>query len=194
MTYREFPILPGNYYHVFNRGNNHKRIFYEERNYPYFLKKLYKAFKDKVIPLAYCLMPNHYHLLVTPNKKDELEKAMQKIGTGYARAVNNAYDMDGHLFTGPYKAKLVPDNNSILRLSRYIHLNPVKAKLVKKPEDWTHSSYPDYIGLRKNVFLDTSLVLDQFKDLQAYKKYVELYSQEDENFLKSFLFEDDSKN
>ena len=86
-------------------------------------------------------MPNHYHLTVIPLNDGEIEKAMQKISTGYTRAINKSLNRTGHLFSGRYKSKLIPDDNYLIHLVRYIHLNPVRAGLVDRLEDWEFSSY-----------------------------------------------------
>jgi len=107
-------------------------------------------------------MPNHYHLIAISKEDDAIPKTMQKIATGYSRAINKAYQKSGHLFEGVYKAKLIPNNQYLLHLSRYIHLNPLNANLVNNLEDWQFSSYLDYIGKKHNPFLKTDIILDQF--------------------------------
>ena len=189
MPYRKDPIISGNYYHIFNRGNNHQNIFIEKRNYYYFYKKIENAFKDKIDLICYCFMPNHYHLIVISKEDDAIPKAMQRIATGYSRAINKAYQGSGHLFEGEYKNKLIPNNEYLLHLSRYIHFNPLKAKLVKKLEDWTFSSYLDYIGKRKSAFLRMDIILELFKEVanqvslgnSVCKKYEEFVKSIDEN-------------
>ncbi|MGD8778500.1 MAG: transposase [Ignavibacteria bacterium] len=181
MGYRKGPLISGNYYHIFNRGNNHQDIFIEKKNYYYFFKKIVNAFDDKIELICYCFMPNHYHLIVHSNEDNSISIAMQKIATGYSRAINKAYQRNGHLFEGSYKNKLIPNNDYLLHLSRYIHLNPLKAKLIKKIEEWIFSSYLDYTGKRRNAFLKMNTILEQFgKEINqvsqrnlVYKKYEE---------------------
>ena len=141
MPYRLNPSYANQFYHIYNRGNNHENIFFESRNYLYFLQRLLEIFNNKIDLIAYCLMPNHYHLTVIPLNDGEIEKAMQKISTGYTRAINKSLNRTGHLFSGRYKSKLIPDDNYLIHLVRYIHLNPVRAGLVDRLEDWEFSSY-----------------------------------------------------
>jgi REP element-mobilizing transposase RayT len=189
MGYRKYPIKAGCYYHIFNRGNNRQEIFIEERNYNYFYSKIIDAFDDTIKLICYCLMPNHYHLIAYPNFDEALEKAMQKIATGYSRAINKSYGRTGHLFEGPYQAKLVPNNNYLLHLSRYIHLNPLSAGLVDKIEDWKHSSYLVYTGKSEDVFIENSIVMEQFKSPLDYKEFVKSFSEESKYYLKDVLIE-----
>ena len=97
-------------------------------------------------------MPNHYHLLVRVKVDNSIEKAMQKISTGYTRAINKAYNRTGHLFEGRYRIKIIANEEYLIHLCRYIHLNPVKAKLANRLEDWEFSSCIDYIGKRNLEF------------------------------------------
>jgi len=187
MGNRKAPIYPNNYYHIYNRGNNHKNIFIEERNYSYFLNKIFKSFGDKVELIAYCFMPNHYHLIAYPKESNSLQKAMQAIAPGYARAINKAYSLEGHLFEGTYKSKIIPDNNYLLHLSRYIHLNPVRAQLVNFPEEWRHSSYLEYLSKRKNLLLKTDIILSQFNSIKLYQDFVNSYSERDIQYVRSVL-------
>ncbi len=148
MPYRLNPSYSNQYYHVYNRGNNKELIFFESRNYLYFLKKVSENFKNSIDIIAYCLMPNHYHLVVRINKDGYLEKAMHKISTGYTRAINIVFSRNGHLFSGRYKNKLIPNDEYLIHLCRYIHLNPVRAKLVEKVGDWEFSSYNELYNRR----------------------------------------------
>ena len=186
MPYRINPSYKDCYYHVYNRGNNLENIFFEKRNYEFFIRKLLEAFKDKIDLICYCLMPNHYHLIVYVKENGALEKAMQKFSIGYAKAINKGQNRVGHLFQGRYKNKLVPDNNYLLHLSRYIHLNPVKAGLVKKPEEYNYSSYLEYVGDRKSGFLNFKIVTDQ---MENYKEFVISFQEDQSYYLKDIIFE-----
>jgi len=185
MPYREIPFLQNNYFHVYNRGNNYCKIFFAEKNYKFFLKRLLAIFDNRINLAAYCLMPNHYHLLVKIIEDNYLEKAMQRLSTSYTKAINKQNGRVGHLFQGRYKAKLVPNNEYLLHLSRYIHLNPVRGGLVDNPEDWEHSSYCDYISGNNAEYLDKDIILDQIKD---YAEFVNSYQEEQNYFIKDMLF------
>ncbi|MBU2492315.1 MAG: transposase [Bacteroidetes bacterium] len=185
MPYRK-PAYKNHYYHVYNRGNNYEPIFYNQQNYHFFLRRLLLYFENKINLVAYCLMPNHYHLLLEILEDDFLQKAMQKFSTSYTKAINKEQNRVGHLFQGRYKSKLVPDNNYLLHLSRYIHLNPVKAGLVQNPQDWFFSSYLDFINIRKSEFLNLEIISSQIQD---YRYFVMSFQEEQNYYLKDLLFD-----
>ena len=146
--------LEGAFYHVTSRGNLRDRIFFKDRDKNKFLQIL-KRTKERYsyVLHAYALMDNHYHLIMeTP--KGNLSQSMQNINTSYTVYVNRKYQRNGHLFQGRYKAILVDQNEYLLSLSRYIHLNPVRARIVERPEQSPWSSYSYFI----NGSLDNDLV------------------------------------
>jgi len=107
--------------------------------------------------LAYCLMTNHYHLIVeTPGKS--LSKIMHFINSTYTTYVNMKRKRTGHLFQGRYKAILVDKDNYLLELSRYLHLNPVRAKMTPKPEDYPYSSYRAYVSGHPENLVSTDTI------------------------------------
>jgi putative transposase len=183
VTTRKIKFKAGNYYHLYNRGVNRQPIFFQDKNWGFFVKRLRKYCQpDLVDIIAYCLMPNHYHLLVYL-KADELsEEVMQPLGVSYTKAINRQQKRVGPLFQGPFKAKHVDQENYLLHLSRYIYLNPVEAGLVKSPAEWPYSSYRDYIGLRNGTLPKPEIVLAQFASPADYQKFVE---SDDEEGMKS---------
>jgi putative transposase len=187
MPYRLNPSYSNQYYHVYNRGNNRENIFFERKNYLYFLKKVLEAFKDKMDLIAYCLMPNHYHLVVRNFIDGELEKAMQKISTGYTRAVNKAYSRTGHLFTGRYKNKLIPGDEYLVHLCRYVHLNPVRAGLVNKLEEWEFSSYGKYLIQSNSDNINTTILFEYFKTREAFIEFHKSFQENQSYFIKDLL-------
>ena len=127
----------GEYYHLFNRGVNRQPIFLQQENWGFFIRRLGDYFlPDQVLIIAYCLMPNHYHLLVQMLDEDFGRNVMQPFGTSYTKAINKQNDRVGSLFQGRYKPKHVTDNRYLLHLTRYIHRNPLEAGLVANPADW----------------------------------------------------------
>jgi len=189
MPYRKFEFAANQYYHLFNRGNNHAIIFCEAENYRYFLRLLGKyLLPDQVEIVAYCLMPDHYHLLVCP-RVDTLSKLMQPFLLAYTHAFNERYGRMGALFQGRCKAHYVNKNEYLLQLSRYIHLNPVRAGLVKQAENWEFSSYLDYLGIRTGSILNPKIVLDQFQSPQDYRNFMEEEMEIQEPGLSELLFE-----
>ena len=147
---RKVTIHQDYYYHVYNRGVNHNNIFFHRRNWLFFLRRLGYYFKPELADVvAYCLMPNHYHLLVHVHSDKFAQQVMHPFGISYAKAINKEQSREGRLFQGPFQAKLVDSNDYLLHLTRYIHFNPVEAGFVVSPEEWEFSSYKDYIGLRQ---------------------------------------------
>ena len=189
MPRREIPIVAGQYYHLFNRGNQKENIFFEKENYYYFIKKFRFYIEKYVEILCYCLMPNHYHFLLKPFD-DKFSKKMQNFTISYVKSINKKYKRVGHLFQGNFKAKLVEDNNVLLHLTRYIHLNPVHANLVRISEDWEFSSYREYIGQKKGKLPQPDFILSQFTDPDEYKEFVESYQVEDFDIVKEYVLED----
>lgn len=142
---RPLRILYANaWYHVMNRGAAHANIFNDDNDYQDFLDLLLQVHRRYCFEIhAYCLMPNHYHILVrTPIPN--LSRGLRHLDGLYTQHYNRKNQKDGALFRGRYKAILVDAENYLLRLSRYIHLNPVKAGLVKHPNKYRWSSYRFY--------------------------------------------------
>jgi putative transposase len=174
MPYRKFEFAASQYYHLFNRGNDHAILFREAENYRYFLRLMDKYLtSDKVEVVAYCLMPDHYHLLVCPLVDNILSKIMQPLLLAYTNAFNKRYERMGALFQGRFKANYVDKNEYLLQVSRYIHLNPVRSGLVKKAEDWEFSSYRDYLGLRIGSRLQPGVIMEQCHTPKEYRDFVE---------------------
>lgn len=188
MPYRSVKFVADAYYHLYNRGNNFQPIFFERENYLYFLRQLRKHLTAEAAEIiAYCLMPNHYHLLVHL-KADDLSDRMQAFALAYTKAVNKRYGRAGSLFQGHFKAIHVDRDEYLLHLSRYIHLNPVAAGLSKCPEDWEFSSYPEYVGLRRGALPKPAIVLSQFPSTGAYRQFVEAYQSEDRKVIAHLMF------
>ncbi len=134
-------------------------------------------------------MPNHYHLLIKVKVDNSLEKAMQKISTGYTRAINKAYNRTGHLFEGRYRDKIIPNDEYLTHLCRYIHLNPVRDKLVNKLEDWEFSSYMNYIGKRELKFLNKDVIFNYFNKLESFIDFHDNFQENQNSFVKDLLLD-----
>ena len=141
--------FPGAFYHVTARGNERKAVFKSIKDREQFFSYLESASnRYGAIIHAYCLMDNHYHILIeTP--LGNLSKIMQHINSAYTTYFNIKRDRSGHLFQGRYKSILVEVDEYAKELSRYIHLNPVRAKMLKTPEEYQWSSYSYYADKRK---------------------------------------------
>ena len=148
MPSRRTPFQAGNFYHIYNRGNNRQNIFFERDNYIHFLHLMRGHLANNGVDiLAYCLMPNHYHFLVCL-QDDNLSAAMHRLSVAYTKGINKRFNRSGSLFEGRFQSIHVSDPNYLIHLSRYIHLNPVKAGFVDRSEEWEFSSYSEYAGLR----------------------------------------------
>jgi len=173
MPRRQIIFAPGECYHLYNRGCNRHPIFFEHENYLFFLRELKKRFREHdVTVLVWCLMPNHYHLVVAP-LSDGLAAAMQACGTSYTKAINKRRKRSGTLFEGRFQAVEVKTAEQLSHLSRYVHLNPVKARLVTRPQDWEFSSYRDYLGLRAGTLAQPERVHTDFASVEHYRLFVE---------------------
>jgi len=155
--------LPGVPYHVFARGNNKQAIFHDKRDRQMYFALLRKAHKKFAFRLfSYVLMDNHVHLLLQMEKEARLSSLMHWVQLGYARYYNDRYGHVGHIFQSRYHSILIDKENYFLTVDRYIHLNPVRAGMVPKPEDFTWSSYRSRLGLKADEFLDHETILAYF--------------------------------
>lgn len=190
MPRREPTILVGQYYHIYNRGNNRQPVFFERENYLFFLRqwRTYNGSTCRVV--AYCLMPTHYHVLLLVTA-DGLSHGMQLLGISYTKAINRQHNRVGALFQGAFRAKHIEGNEYLLHLSRYLHLNPVLAGLVQRAEEWEFSSYRDYLGLRHGSLPVPGIVLDQFPMTDAYRTFVESYGPDDRQAIANLVFDDE---
>ena len=169
---------PGAFYHVTSRGNERKAVFKSPRDRTKFLEYLKTAtLRYDAVIHAYCLMDNHYHLLLeTPS--GNLTQIMHHVNGAYTIYYNVKRRRSGHLFQGRYKAILVDADEYAKELSRYIHLNPVRAKIVERPEEYNWSSYQDYTGARKpHEWLNRDFILGNFGNTfsaaeKNYRKFV----------------------
>lgn len=161
---RKFSFAPGEYYHIYNRGTEKRKIFLDWRDHWRFMALLYVANSQSVIHLsdheekdpinlfdlprkgtlvdigAYCLMPNHFHILVREPVGGNTSRFMLKLQTGYPMYFNKKHQRTGSLFEGPFRAKHITDDNHLKYLFAYIHLNPVK---ISDPKNWEKKIIPD---------------------------------------------------
>ncbi len=164
------------------RGNNRQVIFYDEDDRQKYLEKLERAKKRSGCEVyGYCLMGNHVHLLIKESKED-IGNIMKRIGASYAMWYNLKYKRVGHVFQDRYKSECVEDDSYLLAVVRYIHHNPQKAGLVKKPEDYRWSSCNVYYGKKEFPpnLTNTDLVLGLFSgDEEARKQQFQEFVEQD---------------
>ena len=128
--------------HVIQRGNNRDACFYSESDYQFYLNHLGKACRRYGVKLhAYVLMTNHTHILITPDDESGISRVMQSLGRCYVQYINKTYGRTGTLWEGRHKGSLVDDDNYLLACHRYIELNPVRAGMVNRPEEYCWSSF-----------------------------------------------------
>ena len=151
------PLVHGNFYHIYNRGNNHENIFPQERNYAYFIYLWWKHISPIAETWAYCLLKNHFHAVVYIKEQINLtglEKKKPKdpsqyfsnFFNAYSRGLNIATQRTGALFERPFKRIPIDNENYLMRLVVYIHQNPQKHGFVIDFKDWNFSSYNSIIG------------------------------------------------
>jgi putative transposase len=170
--------FPGAIYHVTSRGNAKQAIFIDDEDRGVFFDVLSMVVERfNWLCHAYCLMENHYHLLIeTPN--GNLSKGMRELNGVYTQGFNQRYRRVGHLFQGRYKAIIVEKDHHLMSLWRYVVLNPVRIGLKERPEQWRWSSYRATIGLVKRPsFLTIDWILSQFDGrrrvaMEKYRRFV----------------------
>jgi len=166
--------FPGAFYHLTSRGNRQESIFLDDGDRRSFLDLLGKEVRQQGwVCYAYCLMDNHYHLVMeTP--EPNLVRGMRRLNGVYTQAFNRRHKKVGHVFQGRYKAIVVDKENYFLELCRYVVLNPVRAKMVQRPEDWKWSSYQGTVGkLTAPEWLAVEKVVSLFSGQRAnYRKFV----------------------
>ena len=176
MCPRKEDFVKGHFYHIYNRGVNKSTIFFNSANYEYCLSliKKYQA-RYGITVIAYCLMPNHYHLLVRQDGEIPVYRFINSIFNSYVQAVNRQRNRKGTLFEGRYQYVHVDREEYLIHLCRYIHINPVKANLVSGPADWEYSNYREWINLRKRDLKDENFINDFFHSPQEYWAFCEDY-------------------
>ena len=210
MSIRKVAFVPGEYYHIYNRGNSKQKIFRDKGDCQRFVDLLYAVnskdrfnFSDSrkgisvyeqeknprlVYIGAYCLMPNHFHVLITPLTEDGLTKFMQKLATAYVMYFNQKYGRTGALFESKFKAEHANNDRHLKYLFSYIHLNPVKLLQKNWKEEglknkkvaleylnrYKYSSYIDYLGEKRqeNIIISKSVFPNYFPGTKNFIKEI----------------------
>ena len=177
------PLIAGEFYHLYNRGIDGADLFLEERNHHHFLRLYAEHLHPVIDTFAYCLMKNHFHLLVRPKPEQDLtgsrilsglssyySRGLSNCFNAYTKAINRAYGRSGSLFERPFKRIRVESDRHLLHLVSYIHRNPQHHGFVSDFHAWPHSSFA---ALRSNVpsRLKREEVLGWFGGLSAFEAY-----------------------
>lgn len=173
------------FYHVYNRGVNKRVIYKDTQDYVVFLSLLkrylsieiikdsrgrpYDNLHDRLELLAYCLMPNHFHLLFYQIDTESITHLLHAVSSAYTVYFNHKYKRVGPLFQGIFKASKISDDSYVLHISRYIHLNP------KEYKTWEYSSLPYYLSKKKAEWVRPKRILDMFDGVKEYKRFLKDY-------------------
>lgn len=195
MSLRKILLATGEIYHIFNHSVQGIPIFKGERECNMFLEAMefyqqkdpptkfsfYRSNRDKfpikkdlrlVTLFCFCIMPNHFHLLLRQDQENGIKKFIQKVSNSFAHYFCLKYQTRGHIFEGNFKAVRVESNEQLLHLSRYIHLNPVTSYIVNTPQEYPYSSYQLYTDKKQSSFIDKSYILSHFSSVEKYKEFV----------------------
>ena len=174
------PILPGKYYHIFNRGNNYENVFYLPEDYNYFLQRYKYHLKPYCESFAYALLPNHFHFLIKVNDNvgyNFFSNQMKLLIQEYTFRINDRMGRSGNLFLKPFRRLEITSDEYFKQLVFYIHYNPLKHKISENFRDYTYSSYkailansPTYVNRRK--------VLEWFKGRTEFVEFHEFMHSE----------------
>lgn len=167
--------IPGSYYHIMLRGNDKQKIFFDDHDRYYMLKLIREGVESYQHKLnAFCLMSNHIHLLVQASHIP-FSKIIHNLAFRYCLEINKRYEKVGHLFQGRFKSIILDRRVYFLKLLRYIHMNPVRAKMVKSADDYRWSSHRAYLGKEVIPWLNIEDGLSEFDSVlgNARKLYYE---------------------
>ncbi len=188
---KRIALIPGEYYHIYNRGVDKRTIFQDKNDLALILSYLKKfntiesfgglrklRFKGRgstshsdglVEIIAFCLNPNHFHMILKPLVEGGIEKFMQKIATGYTMYFNEKYERSGSLFEGRYKAKHINSNEYLLYLGAYVNLNYMVHGYTEN--DLYESSWPEYVSHEtKTKITNPDIILDQYINIEDYRE------------------------
>lgn len=186
------PIIEGQYFHIYNRGVNGEDLFKEERNYHYFLQQYKLYCSDVLETLAYCLLKNHFHLLVYVKENVEVPRrdgqamfkmnASKQLGhffNSYAQSINKAHQRTGPLFESPFERKLVDNEAWLKSMIYYCHRNAQHHDFVRDFREWKFSSYNAIIR-NDNTLVAAEKVIQQFGDVAAFEKAHSVFPEDKE--------------
>ena len=169
-------VAPGFPHHVTQRGSRRQQTFFTQSDYRYYIDLLKESkIKSEVSVWAYCLMPNHVHLIVVPRTNDGLARFLGPVHRKYALAINHRMEWQGHLWQERFHS-FVMDERHLLAVVRYVELNPVRARLCHEARDWRWSSARAHLSERDDGLVDVDPMIERVGD---WKKYIEQPNCED---------------
>lgn len=175
-------LSDGGIYHVFNRGNDRKQLFFDEEDFGFFLKCLGTVKTELCLDIYhYCLMSNHFHILLQVTKGQDLPTLMHRVQLRYAQYFKKKYGLIGHVFQERFRSPRIPVESYYLQCGRYIERNPVKAGLVKNPIEYFHSSVRFYALGEENSLVTPNLYYEQMGNTEKERRrhYQEFLSLDD---------------
>ena len=176
MPHRNIEFTQGGYYHIYNRGARRESIFRERDNYLFVLRQMkHYARELRIAVIAYCLMPNHYHLLVRQDGEQAAGLLPQRVFNSYSKAYNTRYELTGTLFEGRYQALCVNTDAHLTHLCRYIHANPVKHGFTQRADEWEFTNFAEWVGARTGTLVDHIFVAGYFPAASAYRAFLDAY-------------------
>lgn len=158
-------------YHIYNRGNGKQNIFREENDYRFYLNQLKENLKKhNVSLLCYVLMPNHIHLVVKQETEEPIYKFISSLHTSYSIYFNKKYKHTGHVFQDRFKQVIIENDEQLVCLSKYIHLNPIEAGLAQKPWNYFWSSYQELMGSNPLALCNKDLLIGSMTAITGMEK------------------------
>ena len=192
------PLFEGQYFHIYNRGVNGESIFKEKRNYYYFLQQFKVYCSDVLDVLSYCLLKNHFHMLVFVKEKVSISRkdgkgmiqlnASKQLGhffNSYAQSINKAYQRTGSLFESPFERKLIDNGNYLLTVIRYCHRNAQQHGFVEDFRQWEFSSYGEILNNNSSLVMSKEIIR-RFGGLKDFENFHQQYD-EDKQPEKKFI-------
>lgn len=188
MPVRLTEFFAGECYHIYHRGANGQRIFFDTENYYYFMRLIRKnAQRFQINVLAFCLLPNHFHFLLQPNLSGNLSTFMGRLQQSYVQAINKRYKRSGPLFYERFQDKHVPTERYEILVCRYIHSNPIKHRIVNDLNKWLYSNYFEFIGVRDREAHLLGYREKFFPNAHDYVNFVAAYGTQEDKELEQWL-------
>ncbi|HPW67736.1 MAG TPA: transposase [Salinivirgaceae bacterium] len=157
------------YFHIVNHSVDGRKLYYDPGDYKTYLYLFKKELDYKVTVIAYCLMPNHFHLLLRQNESEAITSLLEKTHKKYACYYNKKYDRKGRIFRSPLNHIETPTDTYLLNACAYIHGNPVQAGLVGFPEEWEYSNFREYLRMRKGTLYSEQFLMDYIGNPEFYR-------------------------